>query len=85
VTTPSYNNRRFVSVSNFPEGEVDSNTTFDYHQEDDVVWATYRGGSIAFGTLIAKVDKDGNLEMRYQHVPNEARDRRPIPRRRPCS
>jgi hypothetical protein len=64
----NYNNRRFVSVSNSDNGEVSSATVFDYHQEGDVVWATYRGGAIVFGSLVAKVDKDDCLDMRYQHL-----------------
>jgi hypothetical protein len=33
-----------------------------------VVWATYAGGSILFGTLLARADGDGNLDMRYEHL-----------------
>jgi hypothetical protein len=32
------------------------------------VWATYHGGGIAFGMLIAKADAAGGLDMRYQHL-----------------
>jgi hypothetical protein len=63
-----YNNRRFVSVSNSESGEVSVETIFHYHQKDNFVWATYEGGSIFFGTLIAKVSDDGSLDMRYQHL-----------------
>lgn len=63
-----YNNRRFRSVSNSESGEVGAETVFHYHQQDDFVWATYEGGSIIFGTLIAKVLEDDSLEMRYQHL-----------------
>lgn len=64
----NYNNRRFVSVNNTANGEVTAETTFHYRQEGGVVWATYRGGSIVFGTLIAKVDEADCLDMRYQHL-----------------
>lgn len=64
----NYDNHRFVSVSDSENGEVGSATVFDYHQEGDVVWATYRGGAIVFGTLIAKVDEKDCLDMRYQHL-----------------
>ena len=64
----NYDNRRFVSVSNSGNGEVGSATIFHYRQEGDLVWATYRGGAIVFGSLIAKVDERDCLEMRYQHL-----------------
>ncbi len=63
-----YDNKRFASIANTDNGEVDARTIFDYHQQDDVVWATYAGGSIQFGTLIATVDDTGHLDMRYHHV-----------------
>jgi hypothetical protein len=63
----NYDDRRFVSVSNSGSGEVDSATVFHYHQEGRLVWATYRGGAIRFGSLIAKVEEGDCLDMRYQH------------------
>lgn len=63
MTTPNYHNRYFKSVNNSPNGEVGANTIFHYQQQGDMTWATYKGGSIVFGTLIAKVDADGGLDM----------------------
>jgi hypothetical protein len=63
-----YDERVFGSISNSETGDVGSGTTFHYHQQGGIVWATYQGGAIAFGTLIAQVQKDGSLDMRYQHV-----------------
>jgi hypothetical protein len=64
----NYDNRRFASVTNSANGEVSAATVFEYHQDGALVWAEYRGGAIVFGTLIAKVDTAGCLEMRYQHL-----------------
>ena len=64
----SYDGRRFRSVRNSAGGEVDGDTLFHYRQRDDVVWATYEGGGIRYGTLIASVDDAGSLDMRYAHV-----------------
>jgi len=64
----NYDDRRFAGVSNSETGEVSSDTIFHYHQQGDIVWATYAGGSVRFGTLVAVMDGDGHLEMRYQHV-----------------
>jgi hypothetical protein len=64
----NYDARVFRSVANSNGGDVGSETVFHYHQRDDIVWATYGGGSVRFGTLVAKVDSSGSLDMRYQHV-----------------
>lgn len=64
----NYDNRLFVPVVNSDTGEVGADTIFHYRQQSDVVWATYGGGDIRFGTLVAKVEPDGSLDMRYQHV-----------------
>lgn len=66
--TINYNDRVFRSVANSATGEVSSETVFHYQQKDQIVWATYAGGAIAFGTLIAKILADDRLEMRYSHV-----------------
>lgn len=68
MATINYGNRIFVPRSNSENGEVDSSTIFYYHQHENVVWGTYAGGSVRFGTLIATADGDGVLDMRYQHV-----------------
>ena len=65
---PDYDGRIFRSSANSAGGDVDGETTFRYRQRDDIVWATYDGGAIALGTLIAKIDDAGNLDVRYQHV-----------------
>jgi hypothetical protein len=63
-----YDKKIFSSVSNTDNGEVSAATTFWYHQEGDIVWAEYRGGSVVKGFLIAKVLTDGVLDMVYQHL-----------------
>lgn len=70
-----YDNKILTSLSNTPNGEVGSDTTFHYHQEGNIVWAEYSGGSVVRGTLIATVregaEVEGTLDMRYQHVNKE--------------
>lgn len=63
-----YDGRRFRPVTNSPNGQVSGDTEFEYHQIDDIVWATYHGGSIRFGTLTGRVDEDGSLAFHYVHV-----------------
>jgi hypothetical protein len=64
----NYDNRRFRAVANSSGGDVTGETMFHYRQIDRIVWGTYRGGGVAFGTLVATVDDDGRLDMRYQQV-----------------
>ena len=63
-----YNNKTFHSVSNTANGEVSHETVFHYKQEGNIVTATYSGGAVAQGHLIALVDAQGVLDMRYHHV-----------------
>ena len=64
----NYEGRVFRSVANSAGGDVSGETTFHYRQRGSVAWATYDGGSVLFGTLLAKVGDGGSLDMRYQHV-----------------
>lgn len=64
----SYDGRRFRAVETAANGEVGRETVFHYRQTGDVVWATYAGGGVHMGTLVATVDDAGGLDMRYAHV-----------------
>ena len=66
--TIDYEGRLFRAVSNSSTGEVGSDTVFRYRQSGNLVWGDYSGGSIKRGFLIATVDDEGCLDMRYQHV-----------------
>ena len=63
-----YDGRRFRSVENSETGEAGPETVFSYGQSGDVVSATYGGGDVRLGTLVATVDSGGNLDARYGHV-----------------
>ena len=63
-----YADRRFRSVDNSANGEVSGETVFHYREENGVVWATYTGGDIRFGTLTGLKNPDGSLDFTYQHV-----------------
>jgi hypothetical protein len=64
----SYHNKRFRPIANTENGETSSETIFHYFQEGNVVTANYSGGQIISGNLIALVDKNGCLNMRYQQL-----------------
>src|SRR5262245_15636309 len=66
--TINYDGRRFRARSNTPNGDTSEATIFEYRHLGDIVWATYSGGPVKFGTLVASVLADGSLDMRYQHL-----------------
>ena len=63
----NYGGRIFRAVES-SGGDVGAETEFQYHQRGQLVWATYGGGAVLWGTLLARMDEAGNLDMRYQHV-----------------
>lgn len=79
-----YAGRTFRSVSNSDGGDVGSETIFEYHQDGELVWATYSGGAVRFGTLVALADAAGNLDMRYQHISSDGSIRTGRCRSRPA-
>ncbi len=66
--TINYNHKIFRAVSNTPGGEVDAETRFYYYQRDQILWATYQGPQILFGTITGVVAEDGALDFAYQHI-----------------
>lgn len=66
MTDVSLEGRRFRSVEN-EDGEVGSETRFEYHEEGDLVWARYSGGPIRLGFLVGLRDGD-TLFARYAQV-----------------
>lgn len=66
-----YGGRLFRAVENSGTGQVSADTIFKYEQNKDMVTATYSGGHIRFGQIIGRVDADGILDMRYQHIDRE--------------
>jgi hypothetical protein len=64
----NYDNKTFKSLSNSSNGDANDQTIFEYQQEGDIVSATYSGGNIMFGHLLAIANDKGHLNMRYHHL-----------------
>ena len=64
-------NKLFSCLSNTTNGGVNADTVFHYRQNDKLVWATYQGGNIQLGTLLARIETNGNLTVNYQHINND--------------
>ena len=60
-----FNNKRFALIQNSENGQVNTETIFNYKQDDNRVTADYFGGSIKYGKIIAEL-KDDKLNMLYQ-------------------
>ena len=63
----SYDGRTFALLQISENGDNRPGVIFHYHQRGNRVWAGYQGGTVRFGSLVARVEPDGQLDMRYQH------------------
>jgi hypothetical protein len=61
----NFDNKRFALIQNSGSGQVNSETIFEYKQQDNLVTADYYGGTIKYGKIIADL-KDDELNMLYQ-------------------
>src|SRR5947209_5789560 len=64
----SYDSRKFAIHFNSSNGDCTGATLFRYRQSGSRIWATYGGGPVRFGSLVAVTDQSGGLDLRYQHV-----------------
>ena len=64
----NYDGRRFRVAQNCATGQTSTETTFHYRQQNDLLWGTYEGGEIRWGTLTGLVSPDGALNFHYTHV-----------------
>ena len=63
---------RSVRSPRWRGGEVGAETVFEYHQDGDLVWARYTGGSIRLGHLVGTRDGD-TIDFRYSQLKPKAR------------
>lgn len=68
MTDISYENKRFVGVVNYDDGDLTQDVIFHYRQIGGTVWGTFDGGRIRFGTLIADVLENDQLKMVWQYL-----------------
>jgi hypothetical protein len=64
----NYDQKTFRGQSNSPNGEVGSQTEFQYFQDGDRLSGEYSGGSIVSGHLLGTVNPDGTLDFYYHHL-----------------
>ncbi|KFF10093.1 hypothetical protein [Flavobacterium hydatis] len=61
----NFNNKKFALIQNSDNGQVNTETIFNYKQNDNLVTADYFGGTIRYGKVIAELKGD-ELNMLYQ-------------------
>ena len=64
----NYDNRCFVGVENYDDGDLTEDVIFTYFQNESTVWGMFEGGRVRFGSLVADVMNDGSLNMVWQYL-----------------
>ena len=64
----NYYNRKFTGVTNSPNGQVSGDTIFHYQQHNNILTASYSGGSIQQGYMLGVVNEDNSLDFTYHHL-----------------
>jgi hypothetical protein len=64
---PSLDGRKFNAVADTVGGEVETATSFTYHERDGEIWAEYAGGRIRRGYLVGTRTGD-RLDFRYTQL-----------------
>ena len=67
----NFDGKKFGLLENSENGEVSSETIFEYSQNGDLVTAEYSGGSIRHGRIVAEQTENGDLEMVYNCLTND--------------
>ena len=63
-----YDGKCFIPKMNTENGEVDNQTLFLYHQNENILWADYYGGEIKKGSIVGTVALNGEIDFYYQHI-----------------
>lgn len=64
----NYDNKYFIGVENYDDGDLNRNTVFRYRQKGKVVWGSFEGGKVLHGNFVARLLDDNKLEMSWQYL-----------------
>jgi len=64
----NYHGRKFAGISNAAHGQVNSDTVFQYQQNEHILTAKYKGGLIREGYMLGLVNEDNTLQFVYHHI-----------------
>ncbi|UCD64012.1 MAG: n-acetylglutamate synthase [Candidatus Zixiibacteriota bacterium] len=73
MTGIDYNDKYFVGVMNYDDGDLTRDTVYHYRQKGDIVWGSFEGGNCRHGNFVARVLDDGNLDMVWQYLNKEGK------------
>ncbi len=68
----NYHNKRFQVVTSSQHGAMESDTIFHYQQQGRILTSTYQSAQVIQGQLIGWVDEEGNIDMRYHQIHDDA-------------
>ena len=68
MTEFNYDNRKFVGIENYDDGDLTGDVVFKYQQSGSEVRGTFAGGRVQQGKLVAEVLTDGRLDMIWQYL-----------------
>ena len=63
-----YDGRKLAVISNTGKGDMRPGQIFEYRQDGARVWSVYNSNEARFGSLVASVDAEGKLDVRYQQL-----------------
>lgn len=64
---PSLDGRRFRPAESVDGGDVGTETTFEFEQDDDLINARYEGGTVRCGHLVG-IHEGDHVRFRYAQV-----------------
>lgn len=65
MTPPRLTNRTFRALSNSGHGQSNSATEMQFTGDEDYITATYAGGGVRLGQVLARRSADDALDMHY--------------------
>ncbi len=63
-----YDGKRLRVISNTGPAGIGPGEVFEYRQDGARVWSVYHTEQTRFGSLVASVDPEGKLDLRYQQL-----------------
>lgn len=60
--------KQFKALNNSENREINNLTVFEYFQDDNLIWANYKGGDIKAGKLKGQKTAENGFELIYEQT-----------------